>query len=73
MTLTRIIYAPFESAQVDSINAYQQSGRFHPFTCQTGDRERLVAYPAGLECPRCGYAQDWVHTWMADWTWQQSS
>ncbi len=59
--------APFTSDEVDSINAFQQSGIFHPFTCGGGDRTshpdgegRLVAVEAGVKCPYCDYTQNWV-------------
>jgi len=62
--------APFQPDQIDAINAYQQSRRFHPFTCQTGDRGVLAATTQGLVCPYCDYTQTWVYAWMADGTWQ---
>lgn len=62
----------FTEDQVASINAYQREAPFHPFTCgnnHDGERE-LVATVDGLHCPTCDYTQDWVHSWMADWSWQ---
>lgn len=68
-----IIRLEFTPEQVESINGYQRSGYWHPFTCaydHTGD-DVLIAKPAGLECPSCDYKQNWVHTWMADGSWQK--
>jgi len=31
------INAPFTPEQVEFLNQYQESGRFHPFTCCSGD------------------------------------
>lgn len=60
----------FTPDQVESINAYQRAGVFHPFTCGTeGCGTDLVAHEEGLRCPRCAYTQDWVHGFMADWSW----
>lgn len=67
----------FTDDQVESINAFQQAGIMHPFTCgNDGCRARnnspeLVASRSGLRCEHCGYTQDWVHGFMADWSWKQ--
>jgi len=70
--------APFSPSQVESINLYQRSGAFHPFTCAnrgdsphrtTTDKGVLVADETGLFCPDCDYEQTWVHGWMADGRW----
>jgi len=70
---------PWTQEQVDRLNAYQHSGRFHPFTCgnDRGDEahrsyaeERgedwglLIATPEGWKCPVCDYRQDWAHDFM---------
>jgi hypothetical protein len=60
---------PFTADQVESINSYQRAGIFHPFTCGN-DGETLEATPEGMRCPKCSYAQDWVHDFMANWTWR---
>jgi len=77
----KVTRAPWAPDQVASLNAYQATGIMHPFTC--GDHEcraaahpkqaTLIAYPDGWYCPRCRYTQDWAHTWMADWSWEQLS
>lgn len=59
------IEAPFTLAQVNALNAYQQTGTFHPYTCinrHDGEAERvLVAYVDGFRCPTCNYRQTWAH------------
>ena len=63
--------APFTAEQVESINAFQHAGIFHPFTCGVDDcRHDLVAEPDGMRCPKCDYRQDWVHDFMANWAWK---
>jgi hypothetical protein len=73
--------APFTVDEVASLNAYQQSGAFHPFTCGSGNRTDtrhldgeglLVASTDGWRCPFCDYTQDWCHEWMADWSWRKA-
>jgi hypothetical protein len=68
----------FTPEEVESLNAYQASGAFHPFTCG-GDRTdekhldgegRLVATAEGWVCPYCDYKQDWAHEWMKNWAWK---
>jgi uncharacterized radical SAM superfamily Fe-S cluster-containing enzyme len=69
------VKAKFTQKQVDNINRYQREGRFHPFTCGSGNRTDekhldgegiLVATEDGLHCPYCDYRQNWVHDFMAD-------
>ena len=77
--------APFSPEQVASLNAYQSSGRMHPFTCagnrhdgvhrayqaeHGGDLGQLVATETG--CPVCASTQDWAWLWMSDWSWRGS-
>jgi ribosomal protein S27AE len=62
--------APFQEGQVDSINAYQCSRSFHPFTCPKCGGV-LVASTHGMDCYDCGkWFQAWVHDFMANWKWQ---
>ena len=71
------IKAPFTPDQVESLNAYQKSGVFHPFTGNNdllpdGEDDILVAEQDGwhsLVDPN--YTQDWAHSWMADWSWKK--
>ncbi len=75
------ITVPFTPEQVRNLNSFQESGRFHPFTCggnrhdaahtayqeeHGGDFGQLVATETGWICPVCGYRQDWAHGFMAD-------
>lgn len=55
------IEAPFTDEQVDLLNAYQRSGRFHPYTCGQC-RQVLIATPTGWKCPSvaCDYKQNWA-------------
>ncbi len=64
--------APFTDEQVASLNAYQEAGTGHPFTCGGQDcREILRAERDGWRCLRCDYRQGWAHAFMADWSWQR--
>lgn len=69
----------FTPDEVESLNAYQHSGAFHPFTCG-GDRTDekhldgegiLVATEEGWKCPYCDYTQGWAHDWMKNWEWKR--
>lgn len=72
------ILAPFTVAQVVNLDAYQQSWRFHPFTCPNrGDGKHgtnavdlgaLVPTTSvhGWICPYCDYTQNWAHAFMAE-------
>ena len=68
------IYAPFTPEQVAILNDYQTTGRGHPFTCGSGNRDDdahldgegiLVASVEGWKCPFCDYRQDWAYKFMA--------
>lgn len=61
-----MLKAPWTDEQVKNLNDYQNSGRFHPFTCGNC-RNDLVALNEGWTCPTpdCGYTQDWAHEFMA--------
>lgn len=68
------VHAPFDEAQVRSINAGQRSGVVDPVVCPSPMCGAvLVASAGGLECPSpvCEYAQDWAPAWMADETWRR--
>jgi hypothetical protein len=64
------IYAPWDEAQVAALNAFQRSGRGHPFTCGGDHRmhQTLIAEPDGWHCPdeTCDYRQNWALAIMAD-------
>lgn len=70
----------FTPEEVESLNAYQESGVFHPFTCG-GDRTDekhldgegvLVASEDGWHCSFCEYTQLWAHEWMKNWEWKKA-
>jgi len=64
------VRAPFTLEQVASLNDYQRSGAFHPFTCAVDSRHgALHATAGGWHCRECHYAQHWAHRWMADGSW----
>ena len=61
---------PFSEDQVESLQAFQESGVMHPFTCGGCDsREPLQVGRQGFFCPHCSYRQDWAHWFMANWQW----
>lgn len=65
---------PYTREEVESINAFQASGVFHPFTCPNEDHDpgqvNLEATEQGMRCPQCDYTQGWVWHWMADDGWR---
>lgn len=78
MTNSNRIEKPWTPGQVEALNAYQQSGRFHPFTC--GNKKYkdgihldgegiLVATSEGWVCPFCEYKQGWAWEFMLDQLW----
>lgn len=85
MTDSLKIRAPFTAEQVESLNSYQHSNVFHPFTCGECpsavvehsslmikvQERKLTATKEGWVCTRCGYTQGWAWDWMADGTWQR--
>jgi hypothetical protein len=69
--MTDTIRAPWTPEQVAALNAFQQRGGMHPFTCggeHSFSSPTLVAHPDGWHCPAepCTYQQDWAHAFMAD-------
>jgi hypothetical protein len=69
---------PFTPEQVASLNAYQASGAFHPYTCGNddchgvkGQHASLVARADGWHCPACDYTQEWAHASTAGGSWRQ--
>lgn len=75
------VRAPFTPEQVTSLNDYQRSGVFHPFTCGPCrdsdpnlpllDEHLLVATEVGWVCPTCDHTQDWAWAFMADGSWHR--
>ena len=74
---SRKVHAPFTAAQVESLNDYQASGVFHPFTGRNelapdGEDDILVATPVGWRSTRDPeYRQTWAWAWMADRSWEE--
>jgi hypothetical protein len=67
------IRAVWSDEQVQSLNDYQASGVFHPYTCGNPEcRADLLATPNGWVCPTagCGYTQDWCLPFTADRSWE---
>jgi len=64
--------APFTPDEVQSLNAFQGSGCFHPFTCgNDSGHPDLVATESGWSCLACDYRQEWAHAFQADWSWRR--
>ena len=64
------IRAPWDEMTVMLLNAGQQFGDQHPYTCSNGCevpifggslRLSLIAGVDGWFCPGCAYRQDWAH------------
>jgi hypothetical protein len=70
--MTEKIRAPWTPEQVAALNAFQQRGGMHPFTCGHEHPAHpdavLEATPKGWRCfvLGCEYEQDWAHAFMAD-------
>lgn len=68
------IYAPFTEDQVESLNSYQKSGQFHPFTCcshegcvrSEHEGGLLKAREEGWICPCGKWTQKWAWKFMAE-------
>jgi len=71
--MTRVT-APWTEEQVRSLNGYQASGRFHPFTYGDGaDQVDLIATRDGwVACDGGPVVQDWAHGFMADGSWARA-
>lgn len=65
------VMAPWTPEQVAALNAYQERGEYHPFTCPgehdaCDGRRELVAGAGGWVC-KCGqYRQNWAHASMME-------
>jgi hypothetical protein len=68
-----IIYEPFTDKQIKSINEFQRSKHWHPFTCGKVHCDGiLTATKHGVVCRKCGnWRQTWVHDFMADNSWKK--
>lgn len=70
-----VVRAPWTKEQRISLNEFQHSGAFHPFTCdgtnEDGCAEKLYAAEDGWHCPvHDEYEQDWAWPWMANGEWK---
>lgn len=71
----------FTKDEVESLNAYQHSGVFHPFTCGGNRTDEhhldgeglLVAAEDGWYCPFCDYKQSWAHESMKNGSWKKAA
>jgi hypothetical protein len=66
-----MIKAPFTAEQVEALNQYQKSGKFHPFTCpgnlsDCAKHRDLIATTAGWVCACGKYQQYWAHESMME-------
>jgi hypothetical protein len=67
--LPTTIRAPWTPEQVEALNRFQKSGRFHPFTCpgkwaKCAEHRDLVATTDGWVCACGKYRQDWASDFM---------
>lgn len=61
------IKSPWTPEQVAALQAYQDAGYMHPFTCPTENHSsigNLVPTARGWVCQFCDYTQDWAHDFM---------
>jgi len=49
------IQSPFTPEQVESLNKYQNEGRFHPFTCRNDGDEAHISYEFKKDFPNQNY------------------
>jgi len=70
----------FTESEVESLNAYQHSNMFHPFTCGGNRTDEhhldgeglLVATVDGWKCPFCDYTQAWAPGYMKNGSWEKA-
>jgi len=51
------IQTPFTSEQVESLNKFQNEGRFHPFTCAHDGDQKHIFYEFNKEFPHKNYEE----------------
>lgn len=61
--------APWSDEEIASLQEYQASGRFHPFTCVEG-HGALTPGRMGFTCAQCDFAQPWAFAWMTNGSWR---
>lgn len=59
---------PWTSKQIASLQGYQQSSTFVPFTCD--EQHLMIAQEDGLRCNRCRTHQVWTYDWTLNWSWK---
>lgn len=73
----RISLSPWTEDEVNSLNEYQHSGLFHPFTgvnenAPSGEDDVLIATEEGWASSFTpSYQQTWAWKWMANWSWKE--
>jgi hypothetical protein len=75
-----VLRAPWDPAQVQSLNEFQHGGDMHGYTCPRRSQtphdpsSQLLATPDGWVCPEtgCQYTQDWAHAYVVDGSWRRS-
>jgi hypothetical protein len=71
------VYAPWTQDQIDSLNKYQESRAFHPFTGRNdlapdGEEDILIATTGGWNSQYDpSYQQDWAWETMTNWEWKK--
>jgi hypothetical protein len=69
----RHVQAPWTPSEMNSLNAYQTSEVFHPYTCHRHG-SNLVATLKGWRCPAvsdCNWDRSWAWQWTVDNSWRQ--
>lgn len=77
MTAPEFVRVPWTGEQVRSLNEYQSSGVFHPYTgnnelAPDGEDDVLVATNDGwVSKVDPTYTQGWAWGWTADYSWKE--
>jgi len=67
----KIVECPWNLDQVESLNRYQDSGVFHPYT--TLAHKNLIATELGwVEEDGGPIVQTWAHSFTCDWSWLEA-
>jgi hypothetical protein len=60
--------------QVDSLNAFQQSDKFHPFTSPITNKDLVATIYGWVEKTNSSQiVQTWAHDFMLDWSWKHGN
>ena len=74
------VTVPFTGVQQASLNDFQISGTWHPYTCPLDhdwcDEPEHILNVLNEEgftcsCTGCGYTQDWAYAYTVDWSWSR--